>query len=67
MRQWLVTSGPSGVNVIPGDDILVHVMGPACPCAPRVERQGHECCRDGKALLHVRNVTVHEAMDGRPN
>jgi hypothetical protein len=63
---WLTQDGPSGVNVLPVDDIIVHVESSACPCAPRVEWIGYTCHDHGDGgVAAARQMIVHEAMDGR--
>lgn len=67
MKPWEVVRHPGGIDVKPEDDIVTHKDGPDCSCAPKVNLEGHSCGSYGKPVLHVRTVTVHNAMDGRPN
>lgn len=53
----------ASIHVMPEDDILYHHQSPACPCVPKIERQGTTCHCTGN--LYVRIVTVHNAMDSR--
>lgn len=62
--SWLTQDKPSGVQVVPLDDLIVH-KDVGCPCAPVVKRVGHTCWDEGDGKLAIRTVTVHQAMDGR--
>lgn len=60
---WLTSDLGHGVHVVPLDDIVWHTPSPACACAPRIENQGTTCWCTG--TLYVRQVVIHNAMDGR--
>lgn len=65
MSKWLTQDTPSGVQVMPLDDLILHTHS-ECPCHPRVEHQGTTCWgEDHGPKLCVRTVTIHQAMDGR--
>lgn len=62
MPNWLTVDRPGGVHVLPINDIVEHRESPSCVCAPRVslcDVQPH-----GRYQF-VRQLVVHEAMDGR--
>lgn len=66
MSRWLTQDTPGGVHCLPLDDLIVHVHGEACPCAPRILTIGYTCWDHGQAgVLATRRQFVHAAMDGR--
>lgn len=64
---WRTTNEPGAVQVVPEDDLILHVESTACPCAPKVEMIGFTCADHGgfPGKAAVRTMMVHNAMDGR--
>jgi hypothetical protein len=70
-QQWLCVDIPgNGVHVLPIDDLIVHSESRSCFCCPRVSlvHAGSVVVCDGRRhtpAQFVRELVVHEAMDGR--
>lgn len=65
MSRWLTQDTPGGIHVLPLDDLIVHVEGQHCSCAPRVVEIGYTCWDHEGGRCAVRRQFVHAAMDGR--
>lgn len=70
MTGWETVDAPGGVHISPADDLIRHRMSRSCFCAPEVSvSPAHDIvvCRQGedRPVQYVREVLVHNAMDGR--
>jgi hypothetical protein len=61
VSQWQVLELPSGVHVLPLNDLILHSHVELCSCAPRRTLHGSTCC----GHLYMRELWTHNAMDGR--
>lgn len=61
---WAVTDQPSGVHVIPLDDLILHEASMDCTCSPSVVQIGYTCLDHGNRWA-IRTRYTHNAMDGR--